>query len=43
MLEGRDAWTALPFLLFFGLGFGLVGAAAQQRERGLRRLDWARV
>jgi cellulose synthase/poly-beta-1,6-N-acetylglucosamine synthase-like glycosyltransferase len=43
MLEGHGAWAALPFLLFFGLGFGLVGAAAQQRERGLRRLDWARV
>lgn len=43
MMEGGSAATALPFLLFFGLGFGMVGAASRQRERGLRQLDWARV
>ena len=43
IVEGGSASTALPFLLFFGLGFGMMGAASLQRERGLRRLDWARV
>ncbi len=41
-LEGSGPTTALPFLAFFAFGFGMVGAASQQRERGLRRLDWAR-
>lgn len=34
--------AALPTLLFFATGFGMVGAASQRRERGLRRLEWSR-
>ena len=33
--------SALPTLLFFAVGVGMVGAASRQRE-GLRRLEWAR-
>lgn len=40
--DGAGPSTALPFLLFFAFGFGMVGAASFQRERGLRQLDWAR-